>query len=113
MAGPRVTFLTKVSDSDMAHYFQRAEAFIFPGVDDFGIVAVEALAACTPVIAYKDGGALDYVKENKTGLFFEEQSVESLIKLLDKYEISKFNHVAFRKSAAQFSDQSFVANIQT
>jgi glycosyltransferase involved in cell wall biosynthesis len=113
MAGPRVTFLTKVSDPDMPHYFQRAEAFIFPGVDDFGIVAVEALAACTPVIAYKDGGALDYVKENKTGLFFEEQSVESLIKLLDKYEISKFNHVAFRKSAAQFSDQSFVANIQT
>jgi glycosyltransferase involved in cell wall biosynthesis len=51
MAGPRVTFLNKVADKDMPHYFQRASAFIFPGIDDFGIVAVEALAAGTPVIA--------------------------------------------------------------
>jgi glycosyltransferase involved in cell wall biosynthesis len=90
IAGPRVTFLTNVKDKDMPHYFQKAEAFIFPGIDDFGIVAVEAMAAGTPVIAYKAGGALDYVKENKTGLFFEEQSVESLCEALKKFNPSKF-----------------------
>src|SRR3989344_706634 len=60
MAGHNVTFLTNVSDEEIPEKFARAEAFIFPGIDDFGIVAVEALAGGTPVIAYKAGGALDY-----------------------------------------------------
>jgi glycosyltransferase involved in cell wall biosynthesis len=107
MAGPRVTFLTKVADADLPHYFQRAEAFIFPGTDDFGIVAVEALAAGTPVIAYKAGGALDYVKENKTGLFFEEQTVSSLTQVLEKFRPSKFNSAAISKFSAKFSTNSF------
>jgi glycosyltransferase involved in cell wall biosynthesis len=112
MAGPRVTFLTKVADADLPHYFQRAEAFIFPGVDDFGIVAVEALAAGTPVIAYKAGGALDYVKENKTGLFFEEQTVNSLAQVLEKFSSSKFNSAAISKFSAKFSTKFFISNMK-
>ena len=49
-----------------------------PNMDDFGIVAVEAMAAGTPVIAYNKGGALDYVVPGKTGLFFEKQTVKEL-----------------------------------
>jgi glycosyltransferase involved in cell wall biosynthesis len=113
MAGPRVTFLTKVSDAEMPHYFQRAEAFIFPGVDDFGIVAVEALAAGTPVIAYKDGGALDYVKENSTGLFFEEEKIDSLVKVINKLQDSKFKSANITKSASTFSSENFIKNLQT
>jgi glycosyltransferase involved in cell wall biosynthesis len=113
MAGPRVTFLTKVADSDMPHYFQRAEAFIFPGVDDFGIVAVEALAAGTPVIAYKDGGALDYVKENKTGLFFEEQTVDSLVTAIQKFDAHTFSSANITKSTTKFSSKNFAKNTQS
>jgi glycosyltransferase involved in cell wall biosynthesis len=112
MAGPRVTFLTKVADSDMPRYFQHTEAFIFPGIDDFGIVAVEALAAGTPVIAYKDGGALDYVKENKTGLFFEEQTVNSLTETLEKFDSSNFSSTAISKYSNKFSQQNFIDNIK-
>jgi glycosyltransferase involved in cell wall biosynthesis len=111
MAGHRVTFLTKVSDSDMPHYFQSADAFIFPGVDDFGIVAVEALAAGTPVIAYTDGGALDYIKENKTGLFFEEQTMDSLVEALEKFDPSKLDSNFIAKSASKFSAKVFTKNI--
>jgi len=111
MAGPRVTFLNKVSDDDIPHYFQKAEAFIFPGVDDFGIVAVEALASGTPVIAYKDGGALDYVKDNKTGLFFEEQSVDPLAEVIKNFDSSKFNSAQIAKSAQKFSVGKFRQNM--
>jgi glycosyltransferase involved in cell wall biosynthesis len=112
IAGPRVTFLTNVKDKDMPHYFQKAEAFIFPGIDDFGIVAVEAMAAGTPVISYKAGGALDYVKENKTGLFFDEQSVESLCEALKKFNPSRFSSNNIIKSASKFSTKSFTDNFQ-
>jgi glycosyltransferase involved in cell wall biosynthesis len=112
MAGARVTFLNKVADTDMAHYFQRAEAFIFPGVDDFGIVAVEALSAGTPVIAYKAGGALDYVKEGKTGVFFEEQTVESLTEALKNFDASKFSSTTISESAQKFAIKNFAKNFQ-
>jgi glycosyltransferase involved in cell wall biosynthesis len=112
MAGPRVTFLTKVSDSDISHYFQSTEAFIFPGVDDFGIVAAEALAAGTPVIAYEDGGALDYVKDSKNGLFFDEPTVDSLEETIKKFNFSKFNSNAITKSVQKFSEKSFAKNLQ-
>ncbi len=111
MAGPRVTFLTKVKDSDMAHYFQRAEAFIFPGIDDFGIVAVEALAAGTPVIAYKEGGALDYVKEGLTGLFFEEQTTESLKKVLRKFGKVEFTSSKIAQSSTKYSSALFIKSL--
>lgn len=111
MAGPRVTFLTNIKDQDMPRYFQKAEAFIFPGVDDFGIVAVEAMAAGTPVIACRAGGALDYVKENKTGLFFKEQTVESLCEALKKFDPSKFKQEEITKSTSKFSEKAFAKNM--
>jgi glycosyltransferase involved in cell wall biosynthesis len=112
MAGPRVTFLNKIPDKDMPHYFQRASAFIFPGIDDFGIVAVEALAAGTPVIAYKDGGALDYVKENKTGLLFDEQTVEALAAVLIKFDSSKFKPASTSKSTTKLSAKEFNKRVE-
>jgi glycosyltransferase involved in cell wall biosynthesis len=112
MAGPRVTFLTNIKDEDMPHYFQKAEAFIFPGIDDFGIVAVESLAAGTPVVAYKAGGAMDYVKEGKTGLFFGEQTAESLAETLTNFDPGKFKAAEISKSADKFSDKVFIENIK-
>lgn len=111
LAGNSVTFLRGKSDEELAHYFQTSLAFIFPGVDDFGIVAVEALAAGTPVIAYKAGGALDYVEPGKTGLFFDEQTTESLVKTLSNFDPDKFNNPTIKKSAAKFSPREFDSKI--
>lgn len=107
LAGPSVKFVTNASDDDIVKYFHSAAAFIFPGLDDFGIVAVEALAAGTPVIAIRAGGALDYVQPGQTGEFFSQQSVESLSKALSSFDATKYNASAVAKSAAQFSPKNF------
>jgi glycosyltransferase involved in cell wall biosynthesis len=111
LAGPTITFLTNVSDSEIVEYFASAEAFIFPGVDDFGIVAVEAQAAGTPVIAYKAGGALDYIKPGVTGEFFDEQTVEALDDILKNFDSSRFDPAIIKKSAARFSSKTFRAKL--
>lgn len=109
-AGPTIRFIKNPSDKEIVKYFQSAQAFIFPGLDDFGIVAVEAMAAGMPVIAYKGGGALDYVESGKTGLFFDEQTVTSLSQALKEfrpvdYDIAKIQQVARRFSSKKFRNK--------
>jgi glycosyltransferase involved in cell wall biosynthesis len=107
MAGPTIKFLTNVSDKDMPGHFAKAQAFIFPGMEDFGIVAVEAMAAGTPVIAYKAGGALDTVVPGEGGDFFEKQTVDSLINALEKFKPTDFYASKVSKHAAKFSQDAF------
>jgi glycosyltransferase involved in cell wall biosynthesis len=111
ISGPSVRFLNRVSDTEMSHHFQLAKAFIFPGVDDFGIVAVEAMSAGTPVIAYKAGGALDYIKPGVTGTFFEEQTSESLAAALRQFDSSEFDSSGIIRSAQKYSVEKFRKNI--
>jgi glycosyltransferase involved in cell wall biosynthesis len=112
LAGRSVTFLSNVGDHEMSAHFQSALGFIMPNMDDFGIVAVEALTAGTPVIAYQKGGALDYVIPGKTGMFFEKQSVKSLVKALEATLAKSFNYELIADQATQFSRASFTKNIQ-
>lgn len=112
LAGPTVTFLGKLSDEDLEREFAAAEALIFPGLDDFGITPVEAMAAGTPVIAYKAGGALDYVEPGKTGMFFEDQTVDSLVAALKSFKPSKFKHTDIKIMAESFSSDHFQKNFQ-
>lgn len=107
LAGPSVTFKGWVSQEEVIKSLQTAEAFLFPGIDDFGISAVEALAAGTPVIAYKAGGALDYVVEGTTGLFFQEQTVDSLVNTLKKFNPSSYSSRDISKSAELFGANYF------
>ncbi len=106
MAGRRVTFLTNVSDEQMPQLFGSAQAFIFPGVDDFGIVAVEAMAAGTPVIAYEAGGALDYV-EPTTGAFFNEPTVDSLARALADFKPANYDPAKIAAAAKRFDGAHF------
>ncbi|HEX7632808.1 MAG TPA: glycosyltransferase [Candidatus Saccharimonadales bacterium] len=112
LAGRGVTFLTNVNDFDITSHFQSALAFIMPNMDDFGIVAVEAMAAGTPVVAYRAGGALDYVKDGRTGVFFEKQDVKSLTSALETALTKSFNYEAIADSAAQFSTEAFRKNVR-
>ena len=111
MAGPTIEFVTDASDADVARYFAEAEAFIFPGLDDFGIVAVEAMAAGTPVIAYKAGGAPDYVIPGKTGEFFPEQTVESLVQTLKTFNSATFEENVLAEKVRDFSQDKFRDNM--
>ena len=109
-----VTFTGRVSDQAIADYLSKAKALLFPGIEDFGIIPVEANAAGCPVLAYKKGGALDSIKENVTGMFFDEQTTDSLIKCMDSFEkrLSDFNdRKAFTEHVQQFSENEFIKKI--
>ncbi|BDC93274.1 glycosyltransferase [Treponema bryantii] len=109
-----VTFTGRVSDQAIADYLSKARALLFPGIEDFGIIPVEANAAGCPVLAYKKGGALDSIKENVTGMFFDEQTTDSLIKCMDSFEKrqSDFNdRKAFTEHVQQFSENEFIKKI--
>lgn len=112
LAGRSTTFLTSTGDAELVAHFQSAIGFIMPNMDDFGIVAVEAMAAGTPVIAYNKGGALDYVVPSKTGLLFERQTVKNLVSALESATAKNFNSDAITEHAAQFSVAEFSKNMQ-
>ena len=106
-----ITFTGRVSDEEVAKYLSEAKALIFPGIEDFGIIPVEANAAGCPVLAYKEGGAIDSIKENETGLFFEEQTAESIIECMNKFEqleSSFTNRDVFTNHVKQFSKEEFM-----
>lgn len=113
LAGHDITFLGKVSDEVVEHEFASANALIFPGLDDFGITAVEALAAGTPVIAYKAGGALDYILPGKNGEFFDEPTPQSLAAVLKNFRPERYSHAAIANYARRFSAEEFRKNIRT
>lgn len=96
-------------------YMQRAKAFIFAADEDFGITAVEAQACGTPVIAFKKGGSLETLIENKTGIFFTEQTAPSIQQALDKFEQMKEVFIAsdIRLHAEKFSEERFRKQIET
>ncbi|MEA2111814.1 MAG: glycosyltransferase [Campylobacterota bacterium] len=88
-------------------YMQRAKAFVYAAEEDFGIVPVEAMACGTPVIAYGVGGVRDSVVENKTGIFFDKQTPESLNVAVNKFESLSFSAKIISQHAQQFSIQNF------
>lgn len=105
-----LTFTGRVSDTGIADLFSRAKALLFPGIEDFGIIPVEANAAGCPVIAYRKGGVLDTVKEDVTGIFFDGQTPESLIAAMERFETleDRFNdRAAFNAHVRQFSREVF------
>jgi len=95
-------------------HMQRAKAFIFAAEEDFGIVPVEAQACGTPVIAYRKGGGLETVVDGETGLFFQEQSVESLQDAVRRFEKGSyhFEPLLLRRNAEQFSKGRFQREFQ-
>jgi glycosyltransferase involved in cell wall biosynthesis len=107
MAGPTVTFPNYVSDDEMPKYMAGARAFLFAAYEDFGVTPVEALASGTPVIAYRKGGALDYVVPEKTGVFFDEQTPESIETAIRAFEKMSFNEATVRHKAEEFSPITF------
>ncbi len=113
IAGRNVTFLTNVSEEDMAQHFQSSLALIFPtNKEDFGVTPIEAMAAGTPVIAYAKGGPVDYVIPNKTGIFFDRLTTSSLIKAIQSFNPNRFNPSEIAQFADNFSNVKFRQNIK-
>jgi len=112
LAGPGVTFVGRVPSEKLVRLFQGARAFIFPGLEDFGIAPVEAQAAGRPVIAFAGGGALDTVLPGRTGEFFSEQSVESLAAALATFDPGAYDPAVCRANAERFSTERFERDLK-
>jgi glycosyltransferase involved in cell wall biosynthesis len=117
LAGPNITLLGYQDDEILKAHLEKAKAFVFAAEEDFGILPVEAQAAGAPIIAYGKGGALETViplknPRNKppTGLFFKEQTVESLLEALDQFEAAakEFNPSEIRLHAEKFGTERFL-----
>jgi len=110
-----VKFMGRVSDDDICELFASAKALLYPGIEDLGLVPIEANAAGCPVIAYRDGGAVETVKEGITGLFFDEQTPESLMAAMERFEQNEVtfkNRQLFNEHVQQFSKTAFLGRIR-
>lgn len=99
----------------LKEHYERCKAFIFPGIEDFGITPLEAQAAGKPVIAIGKGGALETVIENETGIFFEEQTPEALINAVEEFERNEdsFSPEVCRRNAEKFDPERFRYEIKS
>lgn len=115
MAGPNVVFRGQLAKPSLVRHLQRARAFVFAAEEDFGIAPVEAMACGTPVIAYRKGGVTESLLEGKAGVFYDEQTAESLLGAIQRFEsqepIDEADRLATRQRAEQFSSDAFVEQL--
>lgn len=103
-----IEFLGYQSNERLVSLMGSARAFVFAAEEDFGIVAVEAQACGTPVIAYARGGALETVRDGETGVFFHEQTTDAIVEAVERFEQSA--HIKAedcRRNAERFSEAQF------
>jgi glycosyltransferase involved in cell wall biosynthesis len=109
-----ISFIGRIPDEEIASWLSRARALLFPGIEDLGLIPIEANAAGCPVIAYRGGGALDTIKENVTGIFFDEQTPESLIRAIEIFETRESSFLdrgIFTDHVLQFSKEAFKTRV--
>ncbi len=104
---PLIKFLPLMKKDELKTYLSCARGYLFPSMEPFGIAPVEALATGCPVIAYKEGGARDYVFDKKNGLLFEKQTVSSLADAILEFEKMEFDRKEVSKTADSFSEKRF------
>jgi len=115
MAGPTVRFYTDrfgdASDDIVTNALNNARGYIFPAEEDFGIVQAEALAAGAPVIAYDKGGALDIVEDGESGILFDAQSIDAVVKAVKRAQKINFLPGTLRRKAKRFDKSLFITKI--
>lgn len=111
IAGKTVSIVGKATDYELANYYKNCIALIFPGVEDFGLVMVEAQSFGRPVIAFKQGGALEIIQEGKTGDFFDKPTISSLVNTLKLFDKRRYNSKDCVINAARFNKDTFINQI--
>ncbi|WP_396139362.1 glycosyltransferase [Flavobacterium sp.] len=112
IAKSNIQLVGHISANELKQYMQKAKAFVFAAAEDFGIVPVEAQACGTPVIAFGKGGTLETIINGKTGLFFKEQTIPSLLEAIHTFETMQFDAKSIRDNALTFSKERFEKEIK-
>jgi len=112
IADPRyIEFISNANDDELRKIYSNAEAFIFPQIEDFGLVAAEAQSCGTPVIAFNIGGGAEIVIHKKTGILFDKQTPEAIIDAVRDAEKINWKRGAIARRATLFSKDTFKKNI--
>ncbi len=111
-ANKNIKFIFKPTDQELGKLYTNAIGFIMPQDEDFGITSIESQSFGIPVIAYRKGGALNTVIENKTGVYFDEQTKVSLKQAIAKFDKIVFNHKYLINNAKNFSEENFKRKLQ-
>ncbi|MEN8153491.1 MAG: glycosyltransferase [Acidobacteriota bacterium] len=106
IAGNNIEFRKDLAAEELKVLFQKSRAFVYSGIEDFGITFAEAHCCGTPVISYGKGGVLDIV-DDSNGILFEDQSAGGIVDALEKFENLKFDALKIRKSGERFSRENF------
>ncbi|MEW6652262.1 MAG: glycosyltransferase [Bacteroidota bacterium] len=112
IAQENCTFLGWKSNEELAKYYAGCKALLFPGIEDFGIVPLEAMACGKPVIAFANGGALETVVDQKTGIYFFEQNSDAIVEAVLKLEQTTYDTQIIREHAMNFSREKFKERIK-
>ena len=110
--GSTTTMLGYVDDATVNELLGTARAAILPGEEDFGLVPLEAAAAGRPTLAYRGGGALETIVEGETGVFFDEQTPESLAAMLRAFDERRYDALRLRAHAQTFAPDRFIARLR-
>jgi len=111
IAGPNIEFLERISDEELPKYYAECRAFIFPQEEDFGIVAVEAMASGRPLIAYRGGDIPEHAEEEKAGIFFNKQTPKNIIKAVKKFREEDYDPEYIRSQSLKFDREIFKSKI--
>ena len=111
MAGPKTEFLGHITDETKIQLFREAIAFLHPQIEDFGITAVEAMAAGRPIIAFGQGGAAETVMDGVTGTFFEVQCWEDVGNAALRFDPARFDPREIRRHAETFGKARFLTQM--
>jgi len=111
ISGKNIKFLGILNDKKLLDLYSRAKALVFTGKEDFGLTPIESQASGTPVIAYKEGGVSETIINGETGLFFEKQEPQVLVKIIKKFENDSLSAVKCRENAMRFDYINFKKNI--
>lgn len=107
MAGPTIEFLGRVPEEDLPRYYAECRGFIFPQEEDFGIVAIEAMASGRPLIAYRGGDIVEHMEEGKMGVYFNEQTADAIVKAVEGFDENRYDPAFIRERALRFDKERF------
>ncbi len=108
----QIKFLPYQSDEQLRKLYSGAKCLIFPHVEDFGLVAAEAIACGCPVIAFKGGGIKEIVIDGKNGIFFSDQTISGLTNAIERFVTMTFDRKAIAKTAERFSKEVFIKKME-
>ncbi len=112
LAGPTIEFLGRVPDEDLPKYYAECRGFIFPQEEDFGIVAIEAMASGRPIVAYRGGDIPEHLEDGKMGVFFEEQTADAVAEALGRFRDKDYDSEYIRGRALRFDKDIFKEKIR-